>query len=131
MNIKLLTSPKAEKKYRVVFESGKVVDFGRKGYSDYTIHKTPSRMRSYVARHAGNVPKSLMSERDPKKIQNRMLRVTTSTREKWGKNGIDTAGFWSRWLTWSFPTLKEAIKYIEKTYNVKVNGTSRNVSMPV
>jgi rhamnogalacturonyl hydrolase YesR len=69
-----------------------------------------------------------MSERDPQKIQNRMLSVTTSTREKWGKNGIETAGFWSRWLTWSFPTLKEAIKYIEKKYNVKINSKNKKLS---
>jgi hypothetical protein len=27
-------------------------------------------------------------------------------REKWGRSGQYTAGFWSRWLLWSRPSLK-------------------------
>jgi hypothetical protein len=36
-------------------------------------------------------------------------------RENWSKSGKFTAGFWSRWLLWSKPSFKEALK---KTENV-------------
>ena len=46
--VRLKKSPRFDKKFRVTFENGKIVDFGARGYSDYTIHKNPIRMRSYV-----------------------------------------------------------------------------------
>ena len=50
MRVKIVRSPDPKKKFRAILESGKTVDFGARGYSDYTKHKTPSRMRSYVLR---------------------------------------------------------------------------------
>jgi len=94
MKVLLRNSPKSEKKYRVTFEDGKSVDFGGKGYSDFTIHKDPERMRRYLARH------SRMGE-------------------TWNKTGIRTAGFWSRWLLWSRPSMPEAKKYITKRFGVR------------
>lgn len=94
MKVLLRNSPKSEKKYRVTFEDGKSVDFGGKGYSDFTIHKDPERMRRYLARH------SRMGE-------------------TWNKAGIRTAGFWSRWLLWSRPSMPEAKKYITKRFGVR------------
>ncbi len=85
MTVILQKSPKPEKKYRVTFvENGKHVDFGQKGYSDYTIHKDRERMRRYLSRH------SRMGE-------------------SWGPSGKYSAGYWSRWLLWSKPSLKAAI----------------------
>ena len=46
MKVRLQKSPLFNKKYRVTFENGRVVDFGAKGYSDYTKHGNPLRMRS-------------------------------------------------------------------------------------
>ncbi len=89
MNVILKKSPNPKKKFRVMFGSGGHVDFGGKGYSDYTIHKDPSRMKRYLARHG------------------RMG-------ETWTKNGIKTAGFWSRWLLWSKPSMNEAKKLITR-----------------
>jgi hypothetical protein len=82
----LTKSPKKEKKYRVTFRTeGRHVDFGQKGYSDYTIHKDRDRMKRYIGRHA-------------------------HMGENWGAvTGKYTAGFWSRWLLWSKPSLKAAI----------------------
>jgi hypothetical protein len=94
MIVKLIKSPNPEKKFRVVFETGGHVDFGGKGYSDFTIHKNSSRMKRYLARHG------------------RM-------RENWTKTGIRTAGFWSRWLLWSKPSLKEAKMLLAKRFGVK------------
>lgn len=83
MRVILRKSPKPTKKYRVTFPDGKFVDFGGAGYSDYTIHGNPARMKRYLARHG------------------RMG-------ETWTKKGIRTAGFWSRWLLWSKPSMAEA-----------------------
>lgn len=94
--IVLTKSPKREKKYRVTFtESGKHVDFGQKGYSDYTIHKDPQRMKRYIERHK------------------RMG-------ENWTLSGKLTAGWWSRWLLWSKPSLREAIASVSKRLQSRI-----------
>jgi len=95
MDIILLKSPKKTKKYRVIV-GGKNIDFGAKGYSDYTIHKDKERMKRYLLRHKKN--------------------------ENWKKTGIITAGFWSRWLLWNKPTMKESIKNIEKKFKIKITA---------
>ena len=83
-----------EKKFRVTLENGTKVDFGAKGYSDYTIHKDPERMKRYLARH--------------------------KKRENWTRSGMNTAGFWSRWLLWSKPSLGGAKKLIEKKFSIDI-----------
>ena len=95
MKIQLIKSPRWDKKWRVVFEDGSGVNFGQKGYSDFTIHKDPMRMKRYLKRHA------------------RMG-------ETWGKSGIKTAGFWSRWLLWSKPDLNSAVRFVNNKFNVKI-----------
>lgn len=64
------------------FSNGKVVRFGAKGYSDYTVHKDRDRMKRYIARHRG--------------------------REDWSPAGQNTAGFLSRWILWSEPDIHAA-----------------------
>lgn len=116
--VKLLKSPRATKKFRVVLENGKTVDFGASGYSDYTKHKNPMRMRLYVGRHGGNIPKYILNQKDPRKVNTDMLKVVVSDKEDWKMNGIDTAGFWSRWLLWSHPTINGAKNIISKKFNI-------------
>ena len=41
-------------------------------------------------------------------------------RENWEKSGIKTAGFWSKHLLWSEPTLTGSIKKIENKFNVNI-----------
>ena len=96
MRVKIVRSPNSKKKFRAILEDGKTVDFGARGYSDYTKHKTPSRMRSYVLRHGGQIPKRIIAERDPNRIQNLMLDVNRSDKEDWKMSGINGAGFWRR-----------------------------------
>ena len=93
MKVILRKSPKPTKKYRVTFPDGKFVDFGAKGYDDYTIHKNPERMKRYLIRHG-------------------------SGRETWSKKGIRTAGFWSRWLLWSEPSIPEAKRLISSRFGL-------------
>ena len=86
-------SPLKTKKFRVIFENtGRHVDFGATGYSDYTIHKDPLRKERYIIRH--------------------------QKRENW--NNPYTAGFWSRWFLWEKPSIQEAKKFMKNRFNFKV-----------
>jgi hypothetical protein len=82
------------KKWTVQLPDGKKVSFGASGYEDYTMHHDAVRMQRYVIRHQRH--------------------------ENW--TDPHTAGFWSRWLLWSKPTLAAAIKEAEKRsgYNIKL-----------
>ena len=97
------------KKWKVSLPSGKTVQFGARGYSDYTKHKDPLRMKRYVVRHGG----ASTSSNVPADVHKIMLKRVRSNKEKWSAGGVDTAGFWSRWLLWSFPDIKEAAKYTQ------------------
>jgi hypothetical protein len=91
---RLTKSPRAEKKFMVVTPSGKRVYFGATGYSDYTIHKDFERMQRYNIRH--------------------------QKRENWTKSGIETAGFWSKWLLWNKPSLIASLRDMEKKFKIKI-----------
>ena len=71
-----------------VFPDGKVIKFGRFGYSDYTKHKDKDRMKLYLSRHC--------------------------KRENWSRSGVKTAGFWARWLLWSSPNFNMALKITKR-----------------
>lgn len=96
MKVLLRKSPKKDKKWRVTFENGDRVDFGGKGYSDFTKHKDTQRMLRYLQRHG------------------RMG-------ENWSIKGVKTAGFWSRWLLWSKPELKDAKKLMYEKFKINIS----------
>ena len=73
---------------------GKIIHFGAEGYSDMTKHKDPERKQRYIDRH--------------------------SKQEDWTKSGIQTPGFWSRWLLWNKPTLQESKQDIQKRFGISV-----------
>lgn len=81
-------------KFTAVFPDGAKVHFGRQGYSDYTKHKDRGRMERYLTRHR--------------------------SRENWTRSGAKTAGFWSRWLLWSSPSLVGAKRKTEKVLGKKI-----------
>lgn len=97
VEVSLSKSTSSGKKYMVKIKqkdgSYKTVHFGASGYSDYTKHKDPKRKENYIARH--------------------------KKRENWTKSGIDTAGFWSRWILWNKPTLSASKKDIENRFSIK------------
>lgn len=95
----LTRSPLAAKKFRVTTPNGKKIDFGAKGYQDYTSHRDDKRKASYVARHR--------------------------PQENWTRSGINTAGFWSLWLLWNKPTIDLSKKDIEKRFGIKISTTIR------
>ena len=121
MRVKLIKSPNPKKKYRAIFEDGDTVDFGGKGYSDFTLHKNPLRMRSYLIRHGASpyISASLKKEKNPKRVLNGLLNVSNSHLENWKPSGIKTAGFWSRWLIWSVPSMNGAKKLMSQKFNIK------------
>lgn len=91
--IYLQKSKVAGKKYAVII-GNKTVNFGASGYSDYTKHKSKERMDRYKSRHR--------------------------SRENWGKSGIKSAGFWSRWILWNKPSLSASIKDVERRFGVTI-----------
>ena len=87
----------SKKKYDARIDGSKTVSFGQKMASDFTKHKDKDRKEAYIARHKKN--------------------------EDWTKSGAKTAGFYSRWITWNKPTLKESIDDINKRFkhlNIKI-----------
>ena len=120
MRVKIIRSPDSKKKFRAILEDGRTVDFGASGYSDYTKHKNPSRMRSYVLRHGGQIPKRIVAERQPAMIHRMMLNVDKSDKEDWKLSGIGGAGFWSRWYLWNQPNFVDVNRFMLKRFGIKI-----------
>ena len=89
--IAYLSKAKAPHKYKILINN-RAIKFGADGYSDYTKHKDPERMKRYLARHRPN--------------------------ENWSDKY--SAGFWSRWLLWNKPTLKASAADIKKRFRITV-----------
>ncbi len=88
--VKIVKSPKTEKKLRAYFSDGTHTDFGAKGYSDFTLHKDPERRDRYDNRH--------------------------KIREDW--NNPKTAGSLSKWVLWNKPSLKASISDYKRRFNL-------------
>ena len=116
--VSLIKSPRIDKKYRIYFDDGRKVEFGARGYEDYTIHKAPFRMRNYIVRPGGFVHHTTLKEKNADEVHKRMRDVTMSDSEEWKRKGMYTAGFWSRWLLWSHPTMKKSKDFITKKFNI-------------
>jgi len=86
-------SDKPNKKYYIITKDNKKVYFGAAGYTDFILSKNDeARKQRYINRHKKN--------------------------EDWSKSGIDTAGFWSRWLLWNKPTIKDSYQDIKTRFKV-------------
>jgi len=97
--VHLCPSTREGKKWMVLIDN-KTIHFGGLGYSDYTKHKDPERMKRYLNRHKG-------------------------MGEKWTKSGLKTAGFWSRWLLWNKPSFSASLRDMEKRFNLKIVRKSK------
>ena len=84
-------SDKPGKKYYIIAESNRKIYFGASGYSDFTIHKDEQRKQRYIDRHKND--------------------------ETWSKSGVDTC-FWSSWLLWNKPTIKESYTDIKRRFSI-------------
>lgn len=92
MSYTLKKSNDKKHKYIVIMPDNKKIKFGAYGYSDFTKHKDIERKKRYEARH--------------------------KAREDWTKK--NSAGFWSKWILWNKPTLKESIDHTQKKFKIKI-----------
>lgn len=100
----LYVSDQARKKFRIEItdsrtQTTRIVHFGAKGYSDYTIHRDRDRMERYTIRHRA--------------------------RENWTRSGIYTAGFWAKWLLWNKPSLTASIQDTARRFRFRIQNFSR------
>jgi hypothetical protein len=94
MEVVIRKSKKPNKKFDAIIDDKKVVSFGDSNYSDMTLHKNPHRKDLYINRHR--------------------------SREDWTKTGLETPGFYSRWVLWNKPSLKQSIDVLNDKYkNIK------------
>lgn len=90
--LEIVITPANDKIHKFVAHVGnKSVPFGSYGSTDYTIHKDPRVKSAYIARHR-------------------------ALGELWNKKGIDTAGFYSRFVLWGEPSLEASIDKLNKKY---------------
>ena len=90
MQITIQKSSRAGKKYMAEVNN-KTIHFGATGYEDFTTSKDEKRKASYLARH--------------------------KTSEDWTLSGIDSAGFWARWLLWNKPSITASIRDINQRFS--------------
>jgi len=64
-------------------KTGSPIHFGSSGYDDFSSHKDVDRRDRYLSRH--------------------------EPREDWTQSGLNTAGFWARWILWNKNDLFESI----------------------
>ena len=88
MQVVIRKSHRPEKKLEAVIDGTKTVPFGQEGASDFNFHKDPARKERYINRHKKN--------------------------EHW--DDPTTAGFYSRWLLWNKPTLKQSVSDLNNKY---------------
>lgn len=96
-SFELIPNPTSSKKFRAIFydkdgKKIKKVDFGARGYSDFTLHKDKSRKASYIARHG-------------------------SGRENW--DDPMTAGSLSRYVLWELESLEDSIYFFADKFKLE------------
>jgi hypothetical protein len=95
MSYHLYKSNLSTKKYMVITPDNKTIHFGGAGYTDFILSGgDEERKKLYIARHQKH--------------------------ENWEKSGINTSGWWSRWILWSKSTLSFSIRDTEKRFNIKI-----------
>ena len=96
MQVVIRKSSRAGKKWTAKV-GDRTVHFGATGYVDFTSHGDEKRKAAYLARHRTN--------------------------EDWTLSGVETAGFWARWLLWNKPSLSASIADVNRRFS------SLNVSL--
>ena len=93
--VKIVKSPKHEKKYRAHFSDGTHTDFGAKGMQNYggvgkERHLDKERKKRYISRH--------------------------KSRENW--NSPKTPGALSRWILWNKPSFRESLADFKRRFGL-------------
>ena len=89
MQITIQKSSNAGKKYMAKIGE-KTVHFGAKGYEDFTTHNDEKRKANYLSRHKSS--------------------------ENWTLSGVDTAGFWARWILWNESSITASIQDVNARF---------------
>ena len=71
-------------------EDGPTIHFGATGYQDFTQHGDEERKAFYLARH--------------------------KAREDWTLQGVESAGFWARWVLWNKTSLAASIADLNRRF---------------
>lgn len=91
-------SDRSNKKFYIINDEYKKVYFGDSRYDHYTQgHLNEKRKQLYIKRHEKNED----------------------------FNNPNSAGFWSRWFLWEYPTYDEALKNIKK-YMINIKWFDEN-----
>ena len=134
--VEVAPAPRATgKKWRATFPDGGTVDFGARGYDDYTTHRDPYRMLRYLLRHGGlDAAQYAALRAAPAATAHRRAQAlaAASRIEDW--TAPRTAGFWARWLLWSEPSLARAARVARRKLGaplrVVVAASSATASPP-
>ena len=92
----LTSSTMKNKRFMIINKlNNKKIHFGSPFHENYNIlNMDDERKFRYIKRHEKN--------------------------EDWTINGINTAGFWSRWLLWNKKGLMSSIKDTEERFNINI-----------
>ena len=90
MIIYISESGRANKKWKAEAEGQSTVHFGQRDAGDFTIHRDEAARQAYIARHG--------------------------SKENWGRTGVMTPGWLSRYLLWEKRSLDEAIAAASRMY---------------
>ncbi len=96
--VKVVRSPKKDKKLMAVYSDGKKVHFGARGMGDHIIYSRKSkslgdaRKKAYIGRH--------------------------KRRENWSKSGARSPGSLSRWILWNKPSLRASIADYKRKFSL-------------
>lgn len=97
MKVQISKSVRQGKKFKIVIINPegktKTIHIGQAGADDFTLTGDTEARKRYITRH--------------------------KTKENW--NDINTAGFWAYHLLWRFRTKQEAIKKLEKQFNLDIS----------
>ena len=91
MRVRVSKSNRAGKKYMAAIEQGPTIHFGAKGFRDFTLTGNAERKAAYLSRHKKN--------------------------EDWTLQGVESAGFWARWLLWNKPSIAQSIADINRRFS--------------
>ena len=72
-------------------EDGPTVHFGSTGYQDFTSHGDEDRRAAYLLRH--------------------------ESKENLTVKGMESAGFWARWLLWNKPSLRASAADVRRRFS--------------
>lgn len=72
----------------------RTVHFGSVRKSNYTNHKNQDKKNKYILRF--------------------------NETQNWSASGMCTVGFWTRWLLFNKPTLREAVRDTEDRFGIKI-----------